>query len=282
MLQLRRDPIKIFRVVALVEQLDFALQIPEMLASKPRHIYRSLKAHAKSIQVDVPKFKEIKGDRERLLARLVSELTVIYPDLEPHMELAKSSIVFLFARGGELGGRKDALKKRLLATGCICGVSEPDMAAWITFAEQCDDQNTALMLLEILAATSIIGDKKMNIHINGDVGVLNTGEIRDVQSINANVNSLVESGHKSAAEALTQLTEAITSSTELSDTDRTEMLQQLNELSRQAASPESERSRGVAKAILGSVAATLGAAGGLAEVWSTWGPQIAAFFGKTE
>lgn len=110
------------------------------------------------------------------------------------------------------------------------------------------------------------------------IGMLNTGEIEDVQAISVNIAGLAD---PNVAQALKYLTEAVANSQELPTDERSQALDQLAELSRQAAlSPDERAKPGVVKALLAGVAATIGAAGGLAEVWSTWGPAIKAFFGR--
>jgi stage III sporulation protein SpoIIIAA len=120
-----------------------------------------------------------------------------------------------------------------------------------------------------------------NINIDRSViGMLNAGQIQDVQNISVNVTSLVESGNSGVAQALKNITEAVAASQEVNEEQRSEILDQLDELSSQAALPSDKRAKlGVIKAVLASLATTLGAAGGLAEVWSTWGPAICTFFG---
>lgn len=126
------------------------------------------------------------------------------------------------------------------------------------------------------------GDIHMsNINISGStVGMLNTGSIQDVKNIDINITSLISSGHTEVAEALKKITEAIAESQEVSDEKKSEMLDQLNELSGQAAVPPDKRATpGVIKAVLGSLATGLGAAGGLAKVWSMTGNVVCAYFG---
>ena len=105
-------------------------------------------------------------------------------------------------------------------------------------------------------------------------------EIQHVASINVNVPALEQSGYAEAAHALTQLTEAVASDQGIGRDERADILEQLEELTRQATLPSEETPKpAVVKEILTALATTLGAAGGLAEVWSTWGPAICQFFG---
>jgi len=120
-----------------------------------------------------------------------------------------------------------------------------------------------------------------NINIDRSViGMLNAGQIRDVQNIEINVSALVESGNPEVAQALKAITEVVAASKEISNEQRTELLDQLDELSSQAALiPDKRAKPGVIKAILSGLSVGLSGAGGLAEVWSTWGATIKAFFG---
>jgi hypothetical protein len=115
---------------------------------------------------------------------------------------------------------------------------------------------------------------------NSQVGLLHSGQIQHVQSITANIRHLQGSGSSNIAEAIEKLTQAVTGSQKLQDQEKTVVLEQLEELSKQAVLPADQRVKpGALKAVVNGVATTLGAAGGLAEVWSTWGPVVMRFFG---
>src|SRR6266705_3736283 len=106
------------------------------------------------------------------------------------------------------------------------------------------------------------------IQITGNVGILNTGQIGSIQ---LQITSLATSGHSEMAEALKYLTEAVAQNGNLSPEAKTEILDQLNELGRQAATSPDQRAKfGIIKAIFQSLAASLTVAGNLAQVWSTW------------
>lgn len=115
---------------------------------------------------------------------------------------------------------------------------------------------------------------------NSAIGLLNTGEIEDVESISVNISKPEQQGEEAVARALRSLAESIENNESLQPETRATVLDQLEELSTQAALPVEERSKaGVLKAIVNGIASTLSAAGGLAEVWTTWGPVIQRFFG---
>lgn len=114
----------------------------------------------------------------------------------------------------------------------------------------------------------------------GNFGVLNTGQLGDVGAIEVHIQALCTAGHPDLAKALSALTEAVKQSGDLRPEQRSEVLDQLNEIARQAAlAPERRARPGIVKALLHGVATTLGTAGSLAEVWSTWGAGIKTFFG---
>ena len=115
---------------------------------------------------------------------------------------------------------------------------------------------------------SITREQTIVMHItHSTIGLLNTGSIEDVRSISVNVSNLAHNGHADVADALKIVTETVASNTEISEKDKEYILDQIEEVSRQATLPFGQRAKsGVVKAILEGLAASLGAAGGLAEV----------------
>ena len=96
--------------------------------------------------------------------------------------------------------------------------------------------------------------------------------------IHHNIDSLKGSGQSDVAEALRHVTAAVVASDDLDENQTNELLERLEEISRQATLRPKKRSRFI-KDILNGIAIGMGAAGGLATVWSTWGPAISRFFG---
>lgn len=115
---------------------------------------------------------------------------------------------------------------------------------------------------------------------NSTIGMLNTGQIKNIESINVNIAKLNGVGSDEVADALKNIASAVAESTDLADIDKSNTLEQLESLSEQAILPEKERSKpGVIKAVIATLSGTLAAAGNLAGIWSTWGPVIKKFFG---
>jgi len=141
-----------------------------------------------------------------------------------------------------------------------------------------DASDVAQVLREVLTKMS---RSPVSINIsNSTIGILNTGEMEDIHSISLAVSTLAKSGETEIAESLKHITEALADSEDLSEQNRSEIIELLEELGTQAIlSPQDRVNRSVIKALLSTIGSTLGAAGGLAEVWSTWGSAILAYFG---
>ena len=119
-------------------------------------------------------------------------------------------------------------------------------------------------------------------HINIDrsiIGMLNTGSIQDVQQIDINVKTIAEAGQVDIANAIKALTEAVASSKDVSDQQRTEILDQLNLVSSEAAIPAPSRKTGIIKPVLTGLATGISAVGSLAKLWAMFGDTICSYFG---
>ena len=115
---------------------------------------------------------------------------------------------------------------------------------------------------------------------NSTIGILNTGQIKNIESININIGKLNDVGSDEVANALKNITSSVAESTDLTADVKSNTLEQLESLSEQAVLPVNERSKpGVIKAVFTALNGTLAAAGSLAGIWSTWGGAIQKFFG---
>jgi hypothetical protein len=200
-----------------------------------------------------------------LAGKALQECSIKYPELLPLIPMEKKLKHIWYRALKELSKE---FKTNLLAvhifSGSVMNIGEASA-------------NLCLLLharypLTIKESISMNG---INIS-NSNIGILNTGEIEDIQSISVNIKS----GTHEVAEAIKQITGAVSKSPDLAAPIRSMVLEQLEELSKQALIPIENRSKpGIIKAIISTLATTLSAAGGLAEVWSTWGPAIQKFFG---
>ena len=156
-------------------------------------------------------------------------------------------------------------EKGILGEGLAFSANEKETASNITFnIKELIQKEETEMKVEI---------------VNSTVGMLNAGEIKQVESISVNVSTLADSNQHEMAEAFKSLTEAITASQDISSQQQIEILEQLELLSAQATLAPSDRKTGLIKPTLSALAATLSAGGGLAEIWSKWGDVIEEFFG---
>jgi hypothetical protein len=104
--------------------------------------------------------------------------------------------------------------------------------------------------------------------------------MEEIESISMSISTLLSNGETNAASAFKQLTEALTTASQLNPAVRSDALENLQELALQAALPPSQRARtSTTKALLASLGATLATTANLAQIWSTWGPHIRAVFG---
>lgn len=132
-----------------------------------------------------------------------------------------------------------------------------------------------------IAPTIVTGDTTLNnISIDGStIGVLNTGQMQGIQQIDVNISRLGQTSETDIAEAFRALTEAIISSPAISIDQRTELVEQLHELSNQALLPQNQRRTGVIRAILTGLSSSLNGVSALATIWATWGDTIRSYFG---
>jgi hypothetical protein len=151
---------------------------------------------------------------------------------------------------------------------------------------QVRERLNALMTLNLLAnppQPTFQGDHIMGNKFdisNSPIGILNTGEISNVEKISVHVSTVKNSGNAEIADALSTLTEAVKANNEVAQAQRAELLEQIEELSKQASLPSDKRSStGVIKAVISSIASGLGTAANLAQIWSVWGEPIKKFFG---
>jgi hypothetical protein len=112
------------------------------------------------------------------------------------------------------------------------------------------------------------------------VGFLNTGQVKNLHDISVSIQQVRSADHEEVARGLEELAKAIASATDLGDAAKSDALDHLKELSRQAALPPNERTApAVLKTLAAGLSTVLATGGNLAEMWSAWGPKIAAFLG---
>ncbi|MBL7254298.1 hypothetical protein [Paractinoplanes lichenicola] len=162
-----------------------------------------------------------------------------------------------------------------LGSPVLNGVLTPVAGAW---AMEC----ARLMTLGMITA-AVEWDMKpqAGIVVNGHGNIVVTERVENsLNNININVGQLATAGHQEVSSALKGMRKAILADAEIDETARTELLETLEEIAAQANAPTDRRmSRGALRALVAGFAGSAATAGGLAEVWSTWGPQISQFLG---
>lgn len=119
-----------------------------------------------------------------------------------------------------------------------------------------------------------------NIRIdNSVIGMLNTGSIKDVQSIDISVKSLLDAGNLKVAGALKLMTEGVAKTQELSTARKKELLEQLQLISEHAALPADQRKASIVKPVLSALTTGISAASSLAKVWDVMGDYICSHLG---
>ena len=111
------------------------------------------------------------------------------------------------------------------------------------------------------------------------IGILAQDEIQNIESLAITINHYFEKQQPELANALSSMATEAAKCSGFTSSQRSDLLHLLGELARQAALPEDERSRPTTIRAFLVATGVISAAGGIAEVWSQWGPQIAAAFG---
>lgn len=130
--------------------------------------------------------------------------------------------------------------------------------------------------------TSVAGAPSQISIVNSTVtaGAIISGSIDRGSRIVSTIQMIAEHRDEGLASALREINNAITSTRELDETQRTEAVELLEEICHQATLAPQERVKpSVLRSTLGGLGNLIGAAGSLAQIWSTWGPQIRTYFG---
>lgn len=117
-----------------------------------------------------------------------------------------------------------------------------------------------------------------NINVtNSEVGVLNTGTIGNVDNT---LTVLNKSGAQELASAVSELTEAVIKSGDLSNNQKNEVLEMVGTISEEAVAPKESRKLGVVKALIGQLTNLLMGIGNLGKAFETAKSAWESFFGE--
>ena len=116
-----------------------------------------------------------------------------------------------------------------------------------------------------------------NISVSGStIGAINTGTIKN---LDASITVMKGLGESDLATAVKQLIEAVIKSTEINDSLKNEIAEQLAFLSVQATTKAESRSLGIIKSILSGLRDSISVAGGLIAIWGKVEPLFRSIFG---
>lgn len=122
----------------------------------------------------------------------------------------------------------------------------------------------------------IQGVKMQNINVNNSVvGAINTGVM---QSVDVTISALNGIGNTAAADAVKGVSEAILGSSDLTATQKNELIECMNVIAKEAATPEATRSNAVGKSLLEKVIQTVSVANDISEVCLKWWPVLQGLF----
>jgi hypothetical protein len=122
-----------------------------------------------------------------------------------------------------------------------------------------------------------VGDIRLNnIAVNNSVvGTINTGSIG---SLDQSISALVQLNEPQLAQAFKELSEAILQSGDLTKNQRNELVEALNAISREAATPPDNRQNTVALSLLERAEKITSMANDISEICQRCWPAIAAIF----
>jgi hypothetical protein len=118
--------------------------------------------------------------------------------------------------------------------------------------------------------------------VHGDVGVVNQGTVKHIESIAGRLTQVFPPSPREAAQAIAKVAEAVREDPTLSAAHRRAQLDRLLQLAQQAELPEAERSPSLGRTTVRALDAALSRTANLADVWSAWGPTIKGFFGVSD
>lgn len=138
------------------------------------------------------------------------------------------------------------------------------------------DRELGILEREASLGVAAVPSQSVTINIHGStVAALNLGTV--MGNIQATVATL-QQGDPEMATALRTLIETVAAEESLGD-QRRDVIESLSQVGEEATKPEGQRRTGLVKTLLGGVAAALAHSANIAQIWQTYGPAIARYFG---
>ena len=110
---------------------------------------------------------------------------------------------------------------------------------------------------------------------NSTIGVVNTGSIG---AVDATITILEQAGEAEAARALQAMTQAIANAGDIAQETRSDLIDLLGAIAREAAAPAGQRRRAVALPLMSQVGSVLSGLQALSSLWAQYSPAILALF----
>jgi hypothetical protein len=115
-------------------------------------------------------------------------------------------------------------------------------------------------------------------HINIDRSVIGAINTAQVERIDVAMQNIQNGGDPGLSTAFKELTEAIIQNQQINDSDRRQLVENLTFLAEQAALPDQQRQKGIAKIVVQATSGLIATAANAATIWGQWHAHISALF----
>jgi hypothetical protein len=215
------------------------------------------------------------ADPQAIMDRIVSMGGPNRPDLSTNIE------VFL-QRAVSISTDPGPIRRSLRGLGDdLASIVEPYLDDWSDAVRTAHGYGILSAKAESQLKEDRLSKIEVTVREGGTIGnVIISERIQDsFNKAHMPITVLKESHKSDIADALRHIADEVAVSEELSEEEKDEVLERLAEIGHQAELPVDKRIRALVRDLLAGTAGVIGAAGGLAGVWSTWGPTISRFFG---
>lgn len=129
---------------------------------------------------------------------------------------------------------------------------------------------------------TMIGEVMLNnIHIqDSKVGLLNTGTMQSIASIDISIDGLRSAGSLDAAEGIRQLAEALVAAEGLDENERSLRLDELSVLTEQSLVPAGQRKSALVNRVLTDWSTWVSGVAALSDLWARVAPAIQKLFSQ--
>ena len=126
----------------------------------------------------------------------------------------------------------------------------------------------------VLVSGNTVNNNHISIN-NSQVGVVNTGNI---QNLNQTIDSLYSASQKDLADNIKKFSEAIIAETKINDTQKGEVLESLDIITKELFQKPESRKKSVVKVLMGQIAGVAGFTADALAIWQVLYPMLQKFF----